>query len=81
MGLLQKYNQGKGTNLDVENKSPNGGIINVPYSTKIGSETKSFTTTHPHTPKNPYLTPGIPEKISGGNSGDRISGGTRIKTL
>lgn len=81
MGLLQKYNQGKGTNFDIENKSPNGGVINVPYSTKIGSEIKSFTTTHPYTSKKPYLDPGSPGKISSGNSGGGVPGGTRIKTL
>lgn len=54
MGLLKKFNQGKGTSLDVENPQPLGGPINVPYSTLIGSEFKSFNTTQPYTPKNTY---------------------------
>jgi hypothetical protein len=42
------------TDLDVENPLPNGGPINVPYQTRIGVEVKSFSTTHPFTPKNTY---------------------------
>jgi hypothetical protein len=55
MGLLKKYNQGKGTSLDVENPLPLGGPINEPYTTIIGSEVKSFNTTQPYTPKNTYI--------------------------
>lgn len=47
--------QFKGSNLDLEFKAPNGGPINVPYSTQIGSEFKSFNTTQPYTPKNTYI--------------------------
>ena len=46
--------QFKGSNLDLEFKSPLGGPINVPYTTLIGSEFKSFNTTQPYTPKNTY---------------------------
>lgn len=42
------------TDLDVEDPLPNGGPINIPYSTKVGSEIKSFSTTHPFTPRNTY---------------------------
>ncbi len=42
------------TNLDVEDPLPNGGPINIPYSTKVGSEIKSFSTSHPFTPRNTY---------------------------
>ena len=42
------------SDLDLENPSPLGGPINVPYVTRIGSETKEFTTTQPYTPKNTY---------------------------
>jgi hypothetical protein len=42
------------TSLDLENPSPLGGPINVPYNTKIGTEYKSFTTTQPYTPKRTY---------------------------
>jgi hypothetical protein len=47
--------QFKGSNLDLEFEVPNGGPINVPYSTQIGSEFKSFNTTQPYTPKNTYI--------------------------
>ena len=42
------------TSLDLENPSPLGGPINVAYTTQIGAEVKSFTTTQPYTPKNTY---------------------------
>jgi hypothetical protein len=42
------------TSLDLTNPLPLGGPINVPYSTLIGSELKSFNTTQPYTPKNTY---------------------------
>ncbi len=42
------------TNLDVENPFPNGGPINVPYTTRIGGQFAGFTTTHPFTPLNTY---------------------------
>ena len=42
------------SDLDLENPSPLGGPINVPYVTRIGSEIKKFTTTQPYTPKNTY---------------------------
>jgi len=42
------------SDLDLENPPPLGGPINIPYVTRIGSETKSFTTTQPYTPKNTY---------------------------
>lgn len=42
------------TDLDVENPLPNGGPINVPYTTRIGSQFADFTTTHPFTPRNTY---------------------------
>ena len=54
MGLLKKFDQGKGTSLDVENPSPLGGPINEPFQTIIGSEVKFFNTTQPYTPKNTY---------------------------
>lgn len=47
--------QGKGifdkTNLDLENPNPDGGPINVAYSTQIGTEYKSFNTTQPYLPQ------------------------------
>jgi hypothetical protein len=43
------------SNLDLENPAPLGGPINIPYTTKIGSETVSKTTTQPYTPKNTYI--------------------------
>lgn len=46
--------QFKGSSLDLENPTPAGGPINVPYSTLIGNEFKSFNTTQPYTPKNTY---------------------------
>jgi len=42
------------TNLDVESPLPNGGPINIPYTTRIGNETRTFTTTQPNTPKKTY---------------------------
>ena len=42
------------TNLDVENPLPNGGPINVPYTTRIGTESQTFPTTQPFTPRNTY---------------------------
>ena len=54
MGLLKKFDQGKGTSLDVENSTPLGGPINEPFQTIIGSEVKFFNTTQPYTPKNTY---------------------------
>ena len=50
----------KNSSLDLENPLPLGGPINIPYVTKIGNKTQSYTTTHPYTPKNPYYTPGEP---------------------
>lgn len=49
-----KENNFQNSDLDLENPSPLGGPINIPYVTRIGSETKSFTTTQPYTPKNTY---------------------------
>jgi len=43
------------TSLDLENSSPLGGPINIAYTTKVGSETVSKTTTQPYTPKNTYI--------------------------
>lgn len=42
------------TNLDLENPSPFGGPINVPYTSKIGEQVVSKTTTQPYTPKKTY---------------------------
>jgi hypothetical protein len=42
------------TDLDVENPLPNGGPINVPYTTRIGNESFTFSTTQPFTPRNTY---------------------------
>lgn len=42
------------TSLDLENPSPLGGPINVPYTSKIGDKVVSKTTTQPYTPKNTY---------------------------
>ena len=42
------------TNLDLENPGPLGGPINIAYTTQIGTEVKSFTTTQPYTPKSTY---------------------------
>jgi hypothetical protein len=42
------------TSLDLENPQPLGGPINVPYTTKVGSEIKTSPTTQPYTPKNTY---------------------------
>lgn len=39
------------TDLDIENPAILGGPINVPYSTQIGTEFKSFNTTQPYLPK------------------------------
>lgn len=50
--------QFKGSNLDLEFEAPNGGPINVSYTTRVGGvnqgETKTFPTTQPYTPKNTY---------------------------
>ena len=43
------------TSLDLENPSPLGGPINIPYTTKIGNKVESKTTTQPYTPKNTYI--------------------------
>lgn len=43
------------TSLDLENPSPLGGPINIPYITQIGTETLSKSTTQPYTPKNTYI--------------------------
>jgi len=43
------------SSLDLTNPSPLGGPINIPYTTKIGTETKTFTTTQPFTPDNTYI--------------------------
>ena len=43
------------TDLDLTNPSPLGGPINIPYTTKIGNEVESKTTTQPYTPKNTYI--------------------------
>lgn len=50
--LKDSFNE---TSLDLENSSPLGGPINIPYTTKVGSETISKTTTQPYTPKNTYI--------------------------
>lgn len=50
--LADSFNE---TSLDLENSSPLGGPINIPYTTKVGSETISKTTTQPYTPKNTYI--------------------------
>lgn len=50
--LTDSFNE---TSLDLENSSPLGGPINIPYTTKVGSETVSKTTTQPYTPKNSYI--------------------------
>ena len=51
-GSLQKtFNK---TNLDLTNPLPLGGPINVSYTSKVGSEIKSFSTTQPYTPENTY---------------------------
>lgn len=42
------------TDLDVENPLPNGGPINVPYTARIGNESKTFSTTQPFTPRKTY---------------------------
>jgi len=42
------------SNLDLENPAPLGGPINIAYTTQIGTEVKSFTTTQPYTPKSTY---------------------------
>ena len=51
--------QFKGSNLDLESESPNGGPINVSYTTRMGGvfqgEVKTFPTTQPYTPKNTYI--------------------------
>lgn len=50
--------QFKESNLDLEFETPNGGPINVSYTTRVGGiqngETKTFSTTQPYTPKNTY---------------------------
>ena len=43
------------TSLDLESPLPLGGPINIAYTTKIGNEVKTFTTTQPYTPKNTYI--------------------------
>lgn len=50
--LKDSFNE---TSLDLENSSPLGGPINIPYTTKVGSETVTKTTTQPYTPKNTYI--------------------------
>lgn len=49
--LVDSFDQ---TNLDLENSSPLGGPINIPYSTPVGFRIISKTTTHPYTPKKTY---------------------------
>lgn len=50
--LQNTFNQ---TSLDLENRSPLGGPINIAYSAQIGTETRNFNTTQPYTPQNTYL--------------------------
>ena len=43
------------TSLDLENPSPLGGPINVPYSTIVGQDIVTSPTTQPYTPTRPYV--------------------------
>lgn len=47
------------SDLDLTDPSPEGGPINVPYTTRLGGiqngEVKSFSTTQPYTPKKTYI--------------------------
>jgi len=40
------------SSLDLTNPLPLGGPINLPYTSQIGSEVKTFTTTQPYLPQN-----------------------------
>jgi len=51
----QLLNSFDATNFDLENPNPFGGPINIPYTTTVGAEVVSKTTTHPFTPKNTYV--------------------------
>lgn len=42
------------TNLDLENPNPLGGKLNIPYTSKIGTEIVSSPTSHPYTPNRTY---------------------------
>ena len=43
------------TSLDLENPSPLGGPINVPYSTIVGQDIVTSPTTQPYTPTRRYV--------------------------
>ncbi len=42
------------TSLDLENPSPLGGPINVPYVTQVGEDIVTSPTSQPYTPKSTY---------------------------
>ena len=42
------------TSLDLEDASPLGGPMNIPFSTPVGFRVITSPTTHPYTPKKTY---------------------------